>query len=115
VVVRLLVLKHARNWSYVVLEREVRANLVYRKFTRIGMANMADAKTMGKWGVALGPEAVSEASPAFMSGRLLQASLLGSDLTHADTQRGNKDPRTGRFGQNGRTVKSRRVLFARIP
>src|SRR5262249_29312116 len=36
VVVRLLVLKHARNWSYAVLEREVRANLIYRKFTRIG-------------------------------------------------------------------------------
>ena len=32
--VRLLVLKHARNWSYAALEREVRANLIYRKFTR---------------------------------------------------------------------------------
>ena len=30
VVLRLLVLKHIRNWSYAVLEREVRANLVYR-------------------------------------------------------------------------------------
>jgi IS5 family transposase len=60
VVVRLLVLKHARNWSYVVLEREVRANLVYRKFTRIGMAKMADAKTMGKWGVAVGPEVIRQ-------------------------------------------------------
>jgi transposase, IS5 family len=29
-VLRLLVLKHIRNWSYEVLEREVRANLVYR-------------------------------------------------------------------------------------
>ena len=28
VVLRLLVLKHVRNWSYDVLEREVRANLV---------------------------------------------------------------------------------------
>jgi hypothetical protein len=28
-----LVLKHIRNWSYEVLEREVRANLVYRDFT----------------------------------------------------------------------------------
>jgi IS5 family transposase len=27
-VLRLLVLKHVRNWSYAVLEREVRANLV---------------------------------------------------------------------------------------
>ena len=34
VVVRLLVLKHMRNWSYAVLEREVRSNLVYRQFTR---------------------------------------------------------------------------------
>ena len=34
VVLRLLVLKHMRNWSYGVLEREVRTNLVYRDFTR---------------------------------------------------------------------------------
>jgi transposase, IS5 family len=60
VVVRLLVLKHARNWSYAVLEREVRANLIYRKFTRVGFAKMADAKTMGKWGVAVGPEVVKQ-------------------------------------------------------
>jgi IS5 family transposase len=33
VVLRLLLLKHIRNWSYDVLEREVRANLVYRAFT----------------------------------------------------------------------------------
>ena len=31
VVLRWLVLKHMRNWSYGVLEREVRANLVYRE------------------------------------------------------------------------------------
>ena len=60
VVVRLLVLKHARNWSYAVLEREVRANLIYRKFARIGFAKMADAKTMGKWGVAVGPDVVKQ-------------------------------------------------------
>jgi transposase, IS5 family len=36
VVLRLLVLKHMPNWSYGVLEREVRANLVYRNFTRVG-------------------------------------------------------------------------------
>ena len=33
-VLRLLILKHVRNWSYEVLEREARANLVYRDFTR---------------------------------------------------------------------------------
>ena len=48
VVLRLLVLKHVRNWSYGVLEREVRANLVYRDFSRVGGAKMPDAKTMGR-------------------------------------------------------------------
>jgi IS5 family transposase len=60
VVLRLLVLKHVRNWSYGVLEREVRANLVYRDFTRVGGGKAPDAKTMGRWGVALGPEVVRQ-------------------------------------------------------
>ena len=59
-VLRLLVLKHVRNWSYEVLEREVRANLVYRDFTRVGGAKMPDAKTMGRWGLALGPEVIKQ-------------------------------------------------------
>ena len=60
VVMRLLLLKHIRNWSYEVLEREVRANLVYRDFTRVGAAKAPDAKTMGRWGLALGPEGVEK-------------------------------------------------------
>ena len=60
VVLRLLVLKHVRNWSYAVLEREARANLVYRDFTRVGAGKMPDAKTMGRWGVALGPAVIKE-------------------------------------------------------
>src|SRR6266403_2462860 len=60
VVLRLLVLKHVRNWSYGVLEREVRANLVYRDFTRVGAAKTPDAKTMGRWGVAVGPDVVKQ-------------------------------------------------------
>ena len=36
VVLRLLVLKHLKDWSYETLEKEVRPNLVYREFTRIG-------------------------------------------------------------------------------
>jgi transposase, IS5 family len=59
-VLRLLVLKHIRNWSYQTLEREVRANLVYRDFTRVGAGKMPDAKTMGRWGVALGPKALKQ-------------------------------------------------------
>src|SRR5882672_9223117 len=60
VVMRLLILKHVRNWSYVVLEREARANLVYRSFTRVGAGKVPDAKTMGRWGVALGPQVIKQ-------------------------------------------------------
>src|SRR5580700_255329 len=60
VVLRLLLLKHMRNWSYQVLEREVRANLVYRQFTRVGAEKVPDAKTLGKLAVALGPEIIAK-------------------------------------------------------
>jgi transposase, IS5 family len=60
VVVRLLVLKHVHNWSYGVLDREARANLVYRNFTRVGAEKMPDAKTMGGWAQALGPRTIKQ-------------------------------------------------------
>ena len=60
VVLRLLTVKHIRNWSYEELEREVRANLVYRDFTRVGGGKMPDAKTMGRWGLALGPQVLKQ-------------------------------------------------------
>jgi IS5 family transposase len=60
VVLRLLVLKHVRNVSYAVLERDVRANLVYRDFTRVGAGKMPDAKTMGRWGLALDPQLLKQ-------------------------------------------------------
>jgi IS5 family transposase len=60
VVLRLLLLKHVRNWSYQVLEREVRANLVYRQFTRVGAQKVPDAKTLGKLALALGPEIIEK-------------------------------------------------------
>jgi len=54
------VLKHLRNWSYATVEREVRGNLVYRDFTRIGGGKVPDAKTMGRWGVAVGPAVIED-------------------------------------------------------
>jgi transposase, IS5 family len=59
-VLRLLVLKHIRNLSYAALEREVRANLVYRNFSRVGGGKMLDAKTMGRWGLAVGPQVLRQ-------------------------------------------------------
>lgn len=58
VVLRMMLLKHVRDWSYAVLTREVRANLVYREFTRIGGGRVPDDKTMGRLGRQLGPETV---------------------------------------------------------
>ena len=58
VVLRLLLLKQIRNWSYEVVEREVRANLVYRSFTRVGGAKVPDDTVMNKWALALGPEVI---------------------------------------------------------
>jgi IS5 family transposase len=60
VVLRMLILKHVRNWSYETLEREVRANVVYRGFCRIGMEKVPDAKTLVRLGQAVGPEAIRE-------------------------------------------------------
>ena len=58
VVLRLLLLKHIRNWSYEVVEREVRANLVYRSFTRVGGGKVPDDTVMNKWALALGPDVI---------------------------------------------------------
>jgi len=60
VVLRLLLLKHIRNWSYEVVEREVRANLVYRSFTRVGGGKVPDDTVMNKWALALGPEVIDD-------------------------------------------------------
>lgn len=60
VVLRLLALKHMFNWSYDELHREVRANLVYREFTRIGGGKVPDDKTMGRLARQLGPEPVEK-------------------------------------------------------
>jgi transposase, IS5 family len=60
VTLRLAVLKHVRNWSFVETEREVRANVVYRQFTRIGAEKVPDAKTMGRLVQALGPKVVQQ-------------------------------------------------------
>ena len=60
VVLRMLLLKHVRDWSYEVLSREVRANLVYREFTRIGGGKVPDDRTIGNLARQLGPEVVEK-------------------------------------------------------
>src|SRR3954465_15147199 len=60
VVIRMLILKHLFDWSYDDLEREVRANLVYRMFTRIAAGDVPDAKTILKIARALGPQVIEQ-------------------------------------------------------
>src|SRR5216683_3058411 len=60
VVLRLMILKHVRDWSFEALERDVRANLVYRRFTRIGGEKVPDEKTLARVMRALRPEVVEE-------------------------------------------------------
>jgi len=60
VVLRMLILKHLHDWSFDELEQEVRANLVYRAFTRIGVDAVPDAKTILKIAKTLGPEVITD-------------------------------------------------------
>src|ERR1700737_3409167 len=89
VVLRLLILKHARNWSYGVLEREVRADLVYRNFPRVGAAKVPDAKTMGGWGIAVGPAVFKEVHERLVTiaqvKRVTQGRRMRLDTTVVET------------------------------
>jgi IS5 family transposase len=60
VILRLLLLKHIRDWSYEVVAREVRANLVYRQFTRIGGGKVPDDKSISRFGRQLGPDVIEK-------------------------------------------------------
>jgi transposase, IS5 family len=59
VVLRMLILKHLYGWSYAELAHEVRANLVYRAFARIGCDAGPDDKTILKIAQALGPAVIA--------------------------------------------------------
>jgi hypothetical protein len=65
----MLILKHLFDWSYDDLEREVRANLVYRAFTRIEAGEVSDAKTILKIARALGPDVIRTAALPGRRGR----------------------------------------------
>lgn len=80
VVLRLLILKHVRNWSFDVLEREVRANALYRHFTRIGWETVPDAKTLARIACALGPEVIARLHERLITMARQQRVVLGRKL-----------------------------------
>ena len=53
---RSCVLKHIKGWSFRALEREVRSNLVYRRFTRFDDDSIPDYSTFSRTFSLLGPE-----------------------------------------------------------
>ena len=53
VVLRMLVLKHLRRWTFEQLEWEVTGNYVYRRFCRIDGGDVPDEKTMVRYGQLL--------------------------------------------------------------
>jgi IS5 family transposase len=58
VALRMLVLKHLKDWSYEQLQWEVTGNLVYRYFCRIDGGQVPDAKTMVRLGQLLEGESL---------------------------------------------------------
>lgn len=89
VALRMLILKHVRNWSYEVLEREVRANVVYRSFCRIGTEKVPDAKTLVRLGQAIGAETIRELHDRIVvlarERRVVQGRKMRVDTTVVET------------------------------
>jgi IS5 family transposase len=89
VVLRMLLLKQVRNWSFEELEREVRANLVYRSFCRIGTEKVPDAKTLGRLARALGPEVIRQLHERLVAlareNRVVRGRRLRVDTTVVET------------------------------
>jgi transposase, IS5 family len=80
VVLRMLLLKHLRAWSYEELAREVRANLVYREFTGVGGGKVPDDKTMGRLARQLGPEAIEKLPQRIVAIAVEQNVITGRKL-----------------------------------
>ncbi len=57
---RCLALKHIKDWSFRQLERELRASLVYRRFTRFDDSPIPDFTTLSRSFAVLGPEVTAQ-------------------------------------------------------
>jgi IS5 family transposase len=86
---RLLLLKHVRNWSFDVLEREVRMNLACRDFARLGLGKVPDAKTLARIAQALSGEAIADLHRRLVEiaqeKRVIQGRKMRVDTTVVET------------------------------
>ena len=89
VVLRMLLLKHMRDFSFLELSREVRANLVYRQFTRVGGGKVPDDKTMGRLARQLRPELIQQLHDRFVAiarkENIIQGRKMRVDTTVVET------------------------------
>ena len=89
VILRLLILKHVRNWSFQETAREVRANLVYREFTRIGAGTVPDDKSISRFSREMGAETVEKLHQRLVSiaqeEKVIQGRKLRVDTTVVET------------------------------
>ncbi|MBV9295389.1 MAG: ISNCY family transposase, partial [Acidobacteriaceae bacterium] len=89
VILRMMLLKHVRDWSFEILSREVRANLVYREFTRVGGNKVPDEKTMGNLARQIGPELVEKLHKRFVEiakeNRIVAGQKMRLDTTVVET------------------------------
>src|SRR5437016_2438027 len=89
VVLRLLVLKHLRDWSFDDCEREVRGSLVYRAFCRIDCERVPDAKTLIRLAHLIGPETLKPLLDRMVGiarqRRVTRGHRLGVDTTVVET------------------------------
>ena len=89
IVLRLLLLKHTRNWSFAVVEREVRVNLLYRDFTRVYAGKVPDAKTLGRQALSLGPEVIGQIQERIVElaveNKVVQGRKMRVDTTVVET------------------------------
>ena len=89
VILRLLVLKHIRDWSFEELEREVRANFVYRQFTHIGGGKVPDNKSMSRYSRKLGPAIIDQLHQRVVAiaqeKKVIQGRKLRVDTTVVET------------------------------
>jgi IS5 family transposase len=89
IVVRMLLLKHIRNWSFDVVEREVRPNLLYREFTRVYAGRVPDAKTLGRQARSLGPGVIEQIQQRMVElaveNKVVQGRKMRVDTTVVET------------------------------
>jgi hypothetical protein len=111
IVIRMLILKHLFDWSYDDLEQEVRANLVYRAFTRIDAGEVPDAKTILKIAGA-GAERHRTVVPA---GTVAARRRERQAAARAEHQRGRRHLRSSRPFCSGVPVSDQGQLVAGRP